>query len=352
MSKKLRVLVIDDSAFNREVISEMLESHDSIEVVATGSDGEQGIKLAHEHRPDLITVDIEMPRMDGFTFLRIIMAQLPTPVIVISTHSRKHEVFQALELGALDFIPKPSRFMPEERSAMREDLVAKALAVRLLQIAPFRRAGTPSPKPIAAPVLGSGKHELYQVVCIGASTGGPPALHRLFQAQAGGGDTAFLVAQHMPKNFTRTFAERLNRSAALEVCEGEDGAILAPGVAYIAPGGKHMEVVRGDDNLPKLRISPEDPGDGYVPSVDRLFKSAAKVFGYNVLAAVLTGMGADGAVGVRAVHAAGGRALAESDSTAIVYGMPKEAAATGCVDAVLPLDEIIAQLQEFSAGGK
>ncbi len=355
MGKQLTVLVIDDSAFNRQTITAMLESDPSFKVIATASDGEQGLKLAATHKPDLITLDIEMPRMDGFTFLRMLMSQMPTPVIVVSSHSRKHEVFQALELGALDFVAKPSRFFEGEEETLRDELVSKALAVRLLQIVPFTHSaatarGGPESRESHSPTEDSPSSKpgiLRRFVCVGSSTGGPPALQKLFEAQEANSDTAFLVAQHMPEKFTKAFAERLDRRSGMHIKEAEDGEKIKAGTAYIAAGGHHMEVVHlGTEYF--IRQQPRSESDGYVPSVDRLFESAATSCGARTLGVILTGMGNDGAAGVKALSLAGGQIAAESQESSIVFGMPKEAIATGKVDKVLDLKDVIIHVAEFA----
>ncbi len=354
--KKLRVLVIDDSAYNRQTISEILDSHGEIEVVGKAFDGEEGLKLAAQLKPDLITLDIEMPRMDGFTFLRILMSRMPTPVIVISSHTRKDEVFQALELGALDFVAKPSHHIGPEIKALREELFAKILTVRQLERLSFvdgqaRRLSGPAVPQGDAKDVGSASREVKRVVCLGASTGGPPALEALFKALPRVDAAAFLVVQHMPEKFTRAFAERLDRMVSLQIREAEQGMPLLGGAAYVAPGGAHMEVAHAEGSGPLIRLHAPREADRYVPSVDRTFVSAAREFGKATLAVVLTGMGSDGAEGTRAVRKAGGRTLAEGQESAIVFGMPKEAINTGCVDEVLPLQGIIERVHGF-AGGK
>ena len=351
--KRLRVLVVDDSAHNRRAIADVLTSHPDIEVVAMADDGEKALKSAAALRPDLITLDLEMPRMDGFTFLRIIMSQMPTPVIVISSQSRKQQVFQVLELGALDFVGKPTRYFAADEPGLREELINKVLAVRSLQPVPFNRRaagkesvllpGTPPPTKAAPPA----NDRVERVVCIGASTGGPPALQSIFKAAQAGPTTAFLVAQHMPEKFTRAFAERLNRTSNLQVREAEDGMVIHSGSAYIAPGGAHLQVTQNNGVL-ACTVVPALSSDRYAPSIDMLFESAAPLFRNRMLAVVLTGMGSDGSQGVRTVHKNGGKIITESPESAIVYGMPKEAVATGCVDESLALDGIIEHIHGFA----
>jgi two-component system chemotaxis response regulator CheB len=347
---KLRVLVIDDSAYNRQIISEFLSSHGEFEVVGRAEDGEQGLKLAALLKPDLITLDLEMPRMDGFTFLRLIMSQMPTPVIVISSHNRKQEVFQALELGALDFVAKPQRFLAPDLSDLRDEIIRKASAVRALQVVPLARRSARAPAPnvsVAAPwVQPVENHEhapLARLIAIGASTGGPPALQSILKVLAPTVPTAVLISQHMPEKFTKAFADRLNRVSMMHVREAEEGERLVAGTVYISPGGAHMEVAGSVEPL-SIHLAPVSDSDRYVPSVDRLFASLSKVTGPRIIAVVLTGMGADGAEGIPVVHAAGARTIAESSESAIVFGMPKEAIHTGAIDEVLTLEAIVERL--------
>ena len=354
MTQIIRVLVIDDSSFNRRTIGGILSECGDVEVVATAADGEQGLKEAARVKPDLITLDIEMPRMDGFTFLRLLMSQMPTPVLVISSHSRKQEIFQALELGALDFIAKPSRFVSEDTAELREQIHEKLEVVRALQVVSFRdrgrsdvvRADAPAPAVVAGP-----EQAARRLVCLGASTGGPPALQSLFSSLPVGGHTAFLVAQHMPEKFTRAFAERLNRLSGITIAEARDDEPVLGGRGYIAPGGSHLQIRSTPEGLRTALVEGDD-GDVYIPSVDRLFVSVAEVTQTSTLGVVLTGMGVDGAEGVRALAARGARLLAESEETAVVYGMPKEAVKTGCVEEVLPLPELIAIIQAFAGREK
>lgn len=354
---KLRVLVIDDSAFNRQALSDILNAHPDIEVVGKAFDGEEGLKLAAQLKPDLITLDIEMPRMDGFTFLRLLMSKMPVPVIVVSSHSRKHEVFRALELGALDFIAKPGHHISPDIAGLRDELISKALAVRALQRLPGTQRSTASESETRAESTGVREKvaledgRVERVVCIGSSTGGPPALEAVFRALRPSPGTAYLVCQHMPEKFTRAFADRLNRMAALTIQEAQARMPIRPGGVYVAPGGLHMEVTHGAEGEWVVRLEPKRIEDRYTPSVDRMFRSAAHWFRERVLAVILTGMGNDGAQGAVAVRDAGGIALAESQETAIVFGMPKEADQTGAVSELLPLPMLIDRMRAFAAGG-
>ncbi len=340
--ERIRVLVIDDSAFSRQTITRMLETSPLVEVVGVARDGEDALRKALDLEPDLITLDLQMPRMDGFTFLRIVMAKRPTPVIVISSRRGEDDVFKALDLGAVDFIAKPTAHPALELQTIEEGLIRKVHAIRDLRIdrVSDRIQGTP-------PMLFSPDAEMpgtTPVVVIGSSTGGPPALTQIFGAFSEPPPCSFLVAQHMPSGFTRGFAERLDRLTPLRVREAEGGDELEAGTVLIAPGGCHLEL-ETRDSRPVSRLDHDADSARNVPSVDRLFGSAAKAVGGNLLAVVLTGMGDDGRKGACQVKAAGGRVIAESEETALIYGMPKQVVAAGAADEILPLPEIPAAIQ-------
>jgi two-component system chemotaxis response regulator CheB len=345
---RIRVLVIDDSAFSRQAITRMLETSPLVEVVGSARDGEEALRRTLELAPDLITLDLEMPRMDGFTFLRIVMSRCPTPVIVISGRGAEGDVFKALELGAVDFIAKPTPHATPQLASIERELIRKVHAVRELRIEKVRIAGQggAGAAGAAAPVAGSGPGAggMPRVVALGASTGGPAALMEIFGAFPEPPPCAFLVAQHMPEGFTASFAARLDRLTAFAAREAGGGETLAPGTVLVAPGGRHLEI-EGVGGAAVTRVAPGAAGDRYAPSVDRLFESAAKAFGADLLAVVLTGMGDDGRRGVLAVKASGGRVLAESERTAVIHGMPLQAIRTGAVDQVLPLDEMAAAIR-------
>jgi two-component system chemotaxis response regulator CheB len=329
----ITVLVIDDSAHNRRTLKQLLESDPDVPVVDWAVDGEEGLRKVLDLRPDVVTVDLEMPGMGGYSFLRLLRSTAPTPAIVISSHSQKADVFKALELGAFDFIARPAKATAQALDALRTELLEKVRAARLVRRSGARRAPSRS-------VLGRGRLEAPPfVIAVGASTGGPPAVQRLLEALATEPTVCVLVCQHMPPQFTRAFAERLDSIGPFHVSEAKDGDRLAPGHVFIAPGGRHMMLMEHDG---KLVLWTPDVGekDRYVPSADKLFSSVAKVLGPRALAVVLTGMGSDGAAGVRAVHQAGGEVWAESEETAVVFGMPQEAISTGVVKRVLPLGEI------------
>ncbi len=345
----IRLLVVDDSAYNRRNIAEVFAAHPEVEVVGKAADGEEALKLVTLLRPDVITLDLEMPRMDGFTFLRILMAKAPTPVIVVSSYSQRENVFKALELGALDFVPKPDRVGPDSPD-LREEILQKVLLVRSLRPSfvpsmlirkqvsgSFSPEGEPTgfdgaqpgPTPYRPPRI---------VVAIASSTGGPSALLQLFGKLTATTGAAFLVAQHMPDKFTRTFAERLDKRGPVRTLEASDGDVLAPATGFVCPGRRCMELVIRGAEL-KLLVGPAAAGDKYVPSADRLFKSVAPL-GARCVGVILTGMGDDGVEGARSIRQAGGVVIAESKETAIVNGMPGAAVRAGVASEVLPLPAI------------
>ncbi len=349
MTDGVRVLVIDDSAYNRRTIIKILEAIPGIEVVGYACDGEEGLRKVFDLKPNLVTLDLEMPRMDGFTFLRIVMQSRPTPVIVVSARSEDENVFKALELGAVEFIAKPSIRLSPELFNIREDLVRKVREIARTDMAKVlnrsvlgRAAAAPVQERAALKGATSEGRRISQVV-IGASTGGPPALQAILSTIRDPLPVGFAISQHMPPGFTRAFADRLNKFCTLEIREARAGDPVLPGRVLISPGGKNMVFRRRDG---EVVVQLEEPASNqrYVPSVDVMFLSAAEVFGSNLLGVVLTGMGNDGARGVEGIRRFGGQILAESEETSVVFGMPKEAIATGQVDKVLPFHQMSTEI--------
>lgn len=348
MNDTIRVLVIDDSAYNRRTIIKMLESAPGVEVVGYACDGEEGLRKVFDLKPDLVTLDLEMPRIDGFTFLRIVMGSRPLPVIVVSARTEDENVFRALEFGAVDFVAKPTAKISPELFNIRDDLVRKVLQgartdmSKVLKRAPMPDRPVKRPDRAGAVVLPTGSG-FRNLVVIGASTGGPPALQTIFSSIREPLPVAFAIVQHMPPGFTRAFAERMNKFSGLNIREAADGDRLEAGTVLIAPGGKNLLVENRGGHLVVCTQSPSAQSR-YVPSVDQLFASAADHCGPSVVGVVLTGMGNDGQQGVRAIHQRGGRIIAESEESCVVYGMPKEAIATGYVDRVAPLPLICGEI--------
>jgi two-component system chemotaxis response regulator CheB len=360
MDKPIRILVIDDSAFNRQTITAMLEGTPGFSVVGRAGDGEEGLKLAFQLQPDVITLDLEMPKMDGFSFLRLLMARQPTPVIVISGYATRENVFKALELGALDFVAKPSRTITPELRTIKEELLQKVKLVTQLRMvnladraARSRSAGTTSGQyqPLAPPVTPppSRKEGLAppRLIAIGASTGGPPAINRILVSLEPTLPIGIVVTQHMPAKFTKAFAERLDRTTPWSVREAEPGDVVTTGSVLVAPGSGSLSVVRDGSSL-RVDVLPPQSDDRYVPSVDRMLISSAVAMGNDLCAIVLTGMGGDGGRGVKAVKAAGGKTVAEAPESAVIFGMPQEAISTGAVDEVAPLTNIPDLIARFA----
>jgi two-component system chemotaxis response regulator CheB len=335
-------LVVDDSAVNRTRITSILETSGRALVVGKACDGQEAIKLVQELQPDVITLDLEMPTMDGFTFLRILRSTRPTPVIVVSSDSRAHSVFQALELGALDFVAKPMRVGVADLAQVAEDLLAKVLNAAAVGA---RKKGDMEVPPERETT--QVRRATIRCVAVASSTGGPPAIQMLLEAFSQPPPFAVIVAQHMPPRFTEAFAERLSRRVALPVSEVKQAERILPGRAYICPGGlvTALKLVGGEV---VARVSPAGP-DRMAPSGDVLLSSVAEVFGAEAACAVLTGMGSDGAVGAALVERRGGRVLVEAPSTAVVPGMP-QATLDLCVTArQMPLESICRYLVHAAA---
>ena len=339
----LRVLVVDDSAYNRRNIADILGGRDDIEVVGKAGDGDEALRLVSQLKPDAITLDLEMPRMDGFTFLRILMAKQPTPVIVVSSYSNKENVFKALELGAIDFVAKPDRqFTPDP--AIRNEILGKVLLVRSLRplSAPAPARANPLPPRNGEPTSPRVSTTPRYLVGIASSTGGPSALLEIFSRLPERFPGAIVIAQHMPDKFTRTFAERLDKKGAVRVVEAQDGDAVTARRGYVCPGKQSMEVMSASGGLTDIRVRVTAPvsTDRYCPSADRLLRSVAQVGGSRAIGVILTGMGDDGVAGARAIRAAGGSVIVESEDTAGVYGMPGAAVRAGGVNDVLPLPAV------------
>lgn len=324
MTAPLRVLVVDDSPSNRQRITALIESAGIGQVVAVARDGAEALARVQQFQPDAITLDLEMPRMDGFAFLRVLMANSPTPVVIVSSHSQKENVFKALELGAVDFVPKGEIGVEEE--VFRTLLVEKLSAVRAVRTPSLSLVPDSRPTREDKARVVSHPRPVRLAVVVGASTGGPTALTEILANLQPGPNFGVLIAQHMPAKFTRTFAQRLNRYSLFEVQEATNDQVFAPGMALICPGDFCMEVYRDVGGVLKVKVAPPEPGERYVPSVSRLFKSAARTLGARCVGVVLTGMGDDGSEGALAIDQSGGVILAEAESSAVVYGMPRAAA--------------------------
>jgi two-component system chemotaxis response regulator CheB len=346
MSEKLRVLVVDDSALMRKLIPQVLQHDPTIEVVGTAMDGAIGLKKIEELRPHVITLDLEMPRMDGIEMLRQITRKHRVPVIVVSAHT-KHGAgltLKALALGAFDFVTKP-----QDAASGHIEQIGKQLAIKI-KVA----AASGAPKMIITepatkqkePRRSSNSHWPSRVVAIGVSTGGPNALQYLFSQLPSDFPGCLLVVQHMPEGFTEMFAKRLHESSAIEVKEAQSGDLLLAGRALICPGNRHMKVRRMDHG--DIAVLVDQPRvNGHRPSVDVLFQSLAQEFGSRSVSIIMTGMGDDGVIGTGAVQAVGGNTIAQSPDTCIVDSMPRHAIERRFVSRVVSLSNLASVLQSI-----
>ena len=334
MSKKIRVLVVDDSALMRRMLTDILSEAADIEVVSTAESGEEAVEKVLKLSPDVVILDLLMPGMGGLAALREIMRRKPTPVIVFSSYDKPDITLESLEMGAVDFVPKQMGDIERDAAELIEKVrVAARVNVSRLEERAARR-------------------EDFKLVVIGASTGGPRALSELLPRLPGDLPAAILVVQHMPAKFTASLASRLDRVCALDVKEAEDGEIILPGRVYIAPGGYHLLVERDvldGAEVFRIRLVKGPRRNNVIPSVDVTMESVARVAGPRAVGVILTGMGSDGAAGLKAIKEAGGATIAEDASTCIVYGMPKAAREAGAASKILPLHRISQELARLVA---
>ncbi len=330
---KIRVLVVDDTALMRKLISDILTRDPEIEVVGTAPDGYLAIQKIKRLKPDVVTMDVEMPRMDGLTALSKIMEEHPVPVIMVSSHTYEGAkvTLEALELGAFDFIPKPTGIRSEAFSIIADNLIAKVKAAAMAKLKKFEKK---EEGPLDIKKLASRKFAV-DIVGIGISTGGPPSLRTIFKKFPEDYPVPITVVQHMPPGFTRALAERLDKISKLHVKEAEQGEKIEKHTVYIAPGDYHMEIKNGRVVLEKgERIW------GQRPAADPMFFSIAEEYGKFSLGVVMTGMGRDGAQGLKKIKEKGGKTIAQNKETCVVFGMPRVAIEEGSVDLVVPLEEI------------
>ncbi len=337
MTERIRVLVVDDSALMRKLIPAILARDSAIEVVGTAMDGAFALKKIEELQPDVVTLDLEMPRMDGMETLRLIMRRAPLPVILFSTHSKEggYATLKALALGAVDFVTKPKDAAAGRLEEIADQLIAKIKVAKraagrklppaIVDDQPVKKMGTRAPLPPR------------RVIAIGISTGGPNALQYVLTQIPADFQSTIVIVQHMPEGFTEMFAKRLDECCALEVHEARSGDLLLAGRVLICPGNRHMMVrrmPRGDMAV----LSDGPPVNGHRPSADVLFHSVAQEFGLTAVGVLMTGMGDDGAEGLGAIKAAGGMTIAQSEDTCVVSGMPRAAILKGYANKIIPLD--------------
>ncbi|HEY1860845.1 MAG TPA: chemotaxis-specific protein-glutamate methyltransferase CheB [Gemmataceae bacterium] len=352
--KKIRVLVVDDSPFMCKVLKEIINSDPQLEVVGQGRDGRDGVALAESLRPDVITMDINMPHIDGLQATELIMSQHPRPIVIVSSESREGaaSTLKALELGAIDFVSKPSNGIDLDMKTVREELTRKlklAAKVRVVRTATRSKVTigqAPAPdgaesvnRAPAVPAQLGGK---FPMIVIAASTGGPAAVTRVVSALPKEFPATVFLVLHMPAAFTSQFTLQLAEISALPVKEAEHNEAPQPGTIYLCPGSHHLRLSMGG----KISLDPGPRIDGYRPCADVALESVAAYARALAVAVVLTGMGSDAAKGAKAVKAAGGYVVAQDEATSVIFGMPAEAIQTGAVDEVLPLDSIGAALDK------
>ncbi len=347
MNRKIGVLIIDDSAFMRKSLSIMLESDPDIKVVGTARNGQEGLELVKSFKPDVATLDIEMPVMDGLTALKKIMAECPTSVIMVSslTTEGAESTLKALELGAVDFIPKELSYVNINITKIKEDLISKVKEIvkqklikeRLNRLKSITQPGKPEVQRYSQnqiPSIG------YKAVAIGISTGGPLSLQKIIPVLSEKIQIPIFIVQHMPPKFTKSLADRLNSMSKLNVKEAENGERVENGTVYIAPGGYHMTITKNGFNSSHINISEEPGYTLHRPSVDVMMNSVINTYGKYTLGVIMTGMGKDGFEAIKNLKSLGGYSIAQDEQTCIVYGMPKAIVDAGLADNILPLEKI------------
>lgn len=349
---KIKVLVVDDSVFMRRILSDIINSHPDIEVIDTARNGEDALSKIEKIKPDVVTLDVEMPRMDGLSALQKIMDSSPVPVLMLSSLTKKgaDETIKALQFGAVDFIAKPSNVFKINVEDMKMNLLDKIIVASKVKFRKkhffrtYERIEAKRIYPSKAKESSIKKSSVKKVVAIGTSTGGPRALQNLLPSIPKNIDASFVIVQHMPPGFTKSLANRLDSICQISVKEAEHNDTLLPGHAYIAPGDQHMVVVKENNQL-KINLNSDLPVSGHRPSVDVLMNSLADTGINNVVGVILTGMGSDGAQGLKKVKKNSAYIIAQDEESCVVFGMPKSTIKLGVVDKVLPIydisDEII-----------
>jgi len=343
-NNNIKVLVVDDSALMRKMIPMIISTDERIQVVGTAMDGEYALKKIESLQPDVITLDVDMPRMDGLAALKVIVRDFGIPVILVSSITKKGAAtaLKGLELGAFDFVTKPNDAISLHISEIACELIEKikaAAGCRMPKIPKPSSAGFKQPQ--QKPVLPNSPAEI--VVAVGISTGGPQALAEILPSIPGDFPAGIVIVQHMPEGFTEFFAKRLDASCQIRVAEAGNGSLISPGTAFIAPGGSHLRVKKSSFGLVTV-LSKSPPVSGHRPSVSVLFNSVAEEIGRGAIGVIMTGMGDDGVEGLARIKANGGIALAQDEETSVIYGMPRVAVERGCVDTVLGLHDIVPEI--------
>jgi two-component system chemotaxis response regulator CheB len=344
---KIKVLVVDDSAFMRKVIADMISSDDDLEVVGAARNGEEALQMIVSQKPDVVTMDVEMPKMDGLTALKQIMEVSPMPVIMLSslTTNGAVETLKALDYGAFDFITKPTSLIKVSTPEVREELLSKIkIASRTKVYKPNVAIRQPRPIPTTSKesfkaTVSQGRTKFKKLIAIGTSTGGPRALQDVIPFIPRDIDASILIVQHMPPGFTKSLADRLDSMSQIHVKEAEDGDVMQAGVAYLAPGDSHIKVTKQAGQF-VIKLDNGERVSGHKPSVDAMMYSIASLNDRNVIGVIMTGMGADGADGMSKVKANRGFVIAQDEESCVVFGMPKSTIKLGVVDKVVSLTNI------------
>jgi two-component system chemotaxis response regulator CheB len=348
IGRQISVLVVDDSAFMRTAISQMINSDPELLAVATATNGTEALQRIASFNPDVVTLDVEMPGLDGLQTLRCIMARFPRPVIMVSSATADHAetTFEALQAGAFDYIPKQIPAESLDIAHIRNSLIAK-IKMAAQSRAPHADGASPRKPPQAAT---SAEHDALPIspraVAIGTSTGGPKALQEILPLLPPDLSVPILIVQHMPPGFTAPFAKRLNALSSVTVCEAVHQQAILPGVVYIAPSGIHMTVQRCGLHRVIIRLVPQPENHLHIPSADVLMESAATAFGGLVMGVIMTGMGSDGAVGMKTIYSRGGFTIGQDEATSAVYGMPRVCAEMGILNRIVPLAQIPYQIMQ------
>ena len=342
MSRRLRVLVVDDSAYIRKVVREMLSRSPSIDVVGTARDGEEALELVETLQPDVVTCDLIMPGMDGITFIQRQMSIRPVPIVIISIAAETSErVLSGLDAGAVDFVQKPTALATEKVFDIAEELIAKVTAAAGAPVARMLQPASAVPVPLTLTFK-----DRYSIVVIGVSTGGPQGLKAVIPRLPADFPVPVAIVLHMPLGYTEAYAKRLEEASALAVVEAREGEEVRPGIVLVAPAGRHLAFERDGTGRVVTRLDVRPLDTPHRPAVDVLFQSAAEVYGERVLAVVMTGMGRDGREGAAWIKARGGTVLTEAEETCVVYGMPRAVVEAGLSDEEVPLELLTSAILE------
>jgi two-component system, chemotaxis family, protein-glutamate methylesterase/glutaminase len=343
---KIKVLIIDDSLFMRQMLSDILNSDPDIKVIGTANDGEEGLAKIKELKPDVVTLDYEMPGLDGLAVLKKIMHAFPTPVVMVSAYTPNsgHITLEALDNGAIDYILKPSGPVSLDLSSVKDEIINRVKVASKVSVEKLKDFLLKKSEKLKIFI---GRKPLNKIVVIGSSTGGTRGVELILRSLPTGLSTPIVIVQHMPSIFTALFADRLNKLTDINVKEGMNREEVTAGNAYVAPGGLHMQITLEFNDTPSIKLTKDPPVFGLRPSVDILMTSVVKIYGKNSIGVLLSGMGSDGVKGMEQICEAGGVNIAQDEKTSIIFGMPRRAIEAGVVDDILPIDKIAGRIVEL-----